>query len=291
MPTRQELKRRARVQLGGRIFSSEWLMALLVCFVAGAILSLGNTPSIISYSSQLSRIVSNAMNNSENFNVEISSGPLFGSFGTIIYIILAGPLNFGLSYLFLKQARDRQPMQFTDLFKGFTTDFGGNVLLGIMIAIFTTLWTLLFIIPGIVKSLAYSMAYYVKVDHPDWDWHACIDESKRITQGHKGELFVLELSFIGWYIVGALALGVGTLFVTPYLTAAQTHYYQELVYAAGPRNGYAPSYDNNPPYQPPYQPPYGDNTQPPYQPPYQQPYGDNTQPPYPPQYPDNNNPY
>ena len=72
------------------------------------------------------------------------------------------------------------------------------------------------------------MAVYIKVDHPDYDWKQCIDESQRMMQGHKGELFVLDLSFIGWLFVGACCCGVGTLWVNAYMAAAHSQFYENL---------------------------------------------------------------
>ena len=69
----------------------------------------------------------------------------------------------------------------------------------------------------------------IKADHPDYDWKMCINESKCLTMGHKGELFVLDLSFFGWFFVGALCLGVGTFWVTPYMEATKAHFYQNLL--------------------------------------------------------------
>ena len=91
---------------------------------------------------------------------------------------------------------------------------------------FIFLWSLLFVIPGIVKMYAYSMAYYIKLDHPDYGWKACIDESRQLMDGHKWEKFVLDLSFLGWIIVGSLCLGVGTLWVTPYMEATNAQFYE-----------------------------------------------------------------
>ena len=82
------------------------------------------------------------------------------------------------------------------------------------------------IIPGIVKAYAYSMAYYIKLDHPDYGWNACITASRQLMDGHKWEKFVLDLSFLGWIIVGSLCLGVGTLWVTPYMEAANAQFYE-----------------------------------------------------------------
>ena len=132
----------------------------------------------------------------------------------------------GMAFIFLKQARDHQPVQLGDMFRGFQDDFGGTFLIGLMTSLFTFLWSLLFVIPGIVKMYAYSMAYYIKLDHPDYGWKACIDESRQLMDGHKWEKFVLDLSFLGWIIVGSLCLGVGTLWVTPYMEAANAQFYE-----------------------------------------------------------------
>lgn len=227
MVSRQELKQRAKAQLGGGIFTNRWLTALLVCFVASMLLSVFNVPSAVSSAIQ----TVHSLNNGASFTFHVSA---LGSLGTVAYLLLGGPLNYGKSRMFLKQARDGQDMNLADLFKGFTEDLGGNIVLALATALFTFLWALLFVIPGIVKGYAYSQVFYIKADHPEYDWKACIEESKRMMQGHKGELFVLDLSFIGWFFVGALCLGVGTLWVTPYMEATKAHFYQTLPASQAP---------------------------------------------------------
>ena len=188
---RAELKARARAQLGGSIFQNLWMMGLAVCLLIGLLESAATT--------------------------------ILPAIGALIVI---GPLEYGQAYIFLKQARDRQPVQLGDMFRGFQDDFGGTFLIGFLSQLFVALWSLLFLIPGIVKSYAYSMAYYVKLDHPDYGWKACIDESRRLMNGHKWEKFVLDLSFLGWILVGVLCLGVGTLWVTPYMAATEAQFYE-----------------------------------------------------------------
>ena len=227
MVTRKELKQRAKAQLGGGIFTSRWLTALLVCFVASLLLGALNVPGAISGALQTAKTISEG---STSVSIHFS---LFGSLGSIVFLLLSGPLAYGLNRMFLKQARDNEDMVFADLFKGFSDDFVGNIVLALATTLFTSLWSLLFVIPGIVKAFAYSQVYYIKADHPDYDWKACINESKRLMQGHKGELFVLYLSFIGWFFVGALCLGIGTLWVEPYLEATKAHFYQNLLIVEG----------------------------------------------------------
>ncbi len=95
-------------------------------------------------------------------------------------------------------------------------------------SIYTFLWFLLLIIPGIVKEYAYSMVPYILADNPDIGAERAIQLSNRMTDGEKWDMFVLDLSFIGWYIVGALALGIGVLFVNPYVDATKAELYLTL---------------------------------------------------------------
>lgn len=193
--TRQQIKAMARAQLGNQIFGNTWLIAVVVAVIQTAISYLVNAiPGI----------------------------------GQIASLLLSGPVAYGVSAMFLKQTRTGEKMDIGDIFNGFREDFSNTFLIGLMTTIFTMLWSLLFIIPGIVKALSYSMAMYIKVDHPDYDWKQCIDESQRMMQGHKGELFVLNLSFIGWMIVGAFCAGIGSFWVNAYMQAATSQFYENL---------------------------------------------------------------
>lgn len=192
---RAELKRRARAQLGGKIFGSTWLYAVLVMLIFGA----------VGYAINLLPMV-----------------------GWLVMLLIMGPLSYGVSYLFLKQARDGEAMQMGDLLKGFREDLSGTFLLGLMTDLFTVLWGLLLVIPGIIAQMSYAMVFYIKIDHPEYDWNECIQASKQMMMGHKAEFFVLELSFIGWYIVGGLCLGVGSLWVAAYQNAAEAQFYEQL---------------------------------------------------------------
>lgn len=193
--TRAELKSRAKAQLGGGIFKDNWLYAVIVILIQGALVgAINGIPGV----------------------------------GTVASIIIGGPITYGVAKLFLKQARDGQKMDIGQIFDGFKDDFGGTLLLGFLQTLFILLWGLLFIIPGIVKAYGYSMSFMLKADHPDYDWRTCLDESQKMMQGHKMELFILDLSFIGWLIVGALCLGVGDLWVAAYMQAAHTQFYENL---------------------------------------------------------------
>lgn len=98
--------------------------------------------------------------------------------------------------------------------------------LRIVTGVFIVLWSLLFVIPGIVAAYRYSMAVYVLLDNPELSALECIRRSKEMTRGHKGELFVLDLSFIGWNLLTAVPFV--SLFVLPYYQITTANYYNAL---------------------------------------------------------------
>lgn len=87
---------------------------------------------------------------------------------------------------------------------------------------------LLLIIPGIIKSYAYAMVPYILSDNPEIDRRRAIELSEAMTMGQKWEMFVLDVSFIGWYILGSLLFGIGVVFVNPYVDATKAQLYIEL---------------------------------------------------------------
>lgn len=141
-------------------------------------------------------------------------------------LIVAPPLTLGLTMIFLGLTRNESP-EVSTLFSGFSY-MGPAILLNIMIAVFTFLWSLLFVIPGIIKGISYSMAYFVLADNPELSANEALNESKRITSGHIGDLFVLYLSFIPWVLLGAITCGLALIYVVPYMQTTTANYYLEL---------------------------------------------------------------
>ncbi len=148
------------------------------------------------------------------------------NFAGIGGIILSGPMSIGLAIIFLQIIRGWK-CEFADLFKGFN-NFGPNCLAGILLWLYVLLWSLLFIIPGIVKSYSYSMTYYILADRPELSANEAITESRRMMDGHKGDLFVLDLSFIGWGLLCVLTFGIGFLWLYPYIEATRVAFYEKL---------------------------------------------------------------
>ena len=91
-----------------------------------------------------------------------------------------------------------------------------------------TLWTLLFIIPGIIMTFAYAMTPYILEEHPEISGWEASTRSREMMKGHKFDLFYLYLSFIGWFLLALLTLGIGFLWLVPYVDAAKAAFYNDL---------------------------------------------------------------
>lgn len=120
-------------------------------------------------------------------------------------------------------------LKMEEMFWTFKEDYGGNVLMMFLISLYTALWSMLFVIPGIVKGYSYSLAMYIKSENPNIPASKAIELSTRMTNGHKMDLFVLDMSFIGWGILSAFTLNIlGILYVMPYQYASKAFAYEEI---------------------------------------------------------------
>ena len=94
--------------------------------------------------------------------------------------------------------------------------------------LYNALWTLLLVIPGIIKAYEYSMVPYILAEEPDLSPNEIITRSREITRGHKLDMLILDISFLGWYIPGGLFFGIGILFVNPYREATYAKLYNVI---------------------------------------------------------------
>ena len=143
-----------------------------------------------------------------------------------IFSHLLNPMSWGVTITFLEVSRGMK-VNYGNLTKGYH-DFTRIFLTILLKGIYTLLWSLLLIIPGIVKSYSYAMTEFVLVDRPDLAYNEAIEESMRLMQGNKWRLFVLDLSFLGWALLCILTLGIGYLFLAPYMEVAHAHFYADL---------------------------------------------------------------
>ena len=98
----------------------------------------------------------------------------------------------------------------------------------LLMFVYTFLWTLLFIIPGVIKGLAYAMTPFILKDNPNMKNNEAIELSMAMMNGHKWDLFCLELSFIGWAFLCVLSLGIGYFWLMPYMYASIAAFYEDV---------------------------------------------------------------
>ncbi len=146
---------------------------------------------------------------------------------SIIVTLLSGPMTYGLYALFTDVVRGKE-FKLETLFEGFKR-FGSTFILGLLTQIFTFLWMLLLIVPGYIKSIAYSMAPFIQRDNPDMTANECLQASMKLTNGHKADIFFLHLSFIGWYLLCLLTVGIGLIFLLPYVNMSMARMYDFLI--------------------------------------------------------------
>jgi len=141
-------------------------------------------------------------------------------------VFFTNVVGYGYTVLFLKLYRGGK-IGVGDMFSGFSSYMKvvGTALLKYL---YTFLWSLLLIVPGIIKSLSYSLTYYIMNDDPALSYNAAISKSRQMMAGHKGELFHLWLTFIGWWLLAILSLGIAGLWVGPYFNATMAKFYLKV---------------------------------------------------------------
>ena len=159
----------------------------------------------------------------------VSRIPFLGIVGLAGTIFIVPVVSCGVNYYSYKVYKGDQAGS-NELFAGFNSKLFIHVVGGYWwMTLFTFLWSLLFIIPGIVKSIAYSMTGYILIDQPEVSAKDALKLSMAMTQGHKGEIFVMYLCYIGWMILASITSGiVGVFYAYPYMFITMGGYYYEL---------------------------------------------------------------
>lgn len=148
----------------------------------------------------------------------------------LVQIFVLYPIVVGIANSFLAYDRDQTQVGLIESMfqKAFDANYLHKVLGMFLMELFVFLWTLLLIVPGIIKGLAYSMTVFILQDNPELSAYDAIKCSEKMMMGHKWELFVLYLSFIGWFILACLTLGIGLLWLTPYVEMSLCEFYEDL---------------------------------------------------------------
>ena len=126
------------------------------------------------------------------------------------------PVAYGFMVLFLDVFRGTGAVELEKLFAGFK-DYTRIMGTMVLMAVYTMLWSLLLIVPGVIKSYSYALTPFILKDDPQLKYDAAIEKSMRMMEGHKMKLFVLDLTFLGWILLGIITCGLGLLWIEPYM--------------------------------------------------------------------------
>ena len=221
----KELRVKAWESLKGKYW-----MAFAVVIVTGLICSIGN--AFVSFGQNLSEVLGLVD------PAELDSTMVIGALvlnaivmisaiiGLLFGIFVSSPITVGLCNYFIINT-DSKP-SFKDAFSGFKVKYLRNIGTLLLVGIKTVLWSMLFIIPGIIKTYEYAIIPYILADDPEISSKDAFKKAKQMMQGNKWRLFKLEFSFIGWFLLCVLTLGLGTFFLIPYINAATAEFYVEL---------------------------------------------------------------
>lgn len=170
-----------------------------------------------------------------SFRYEVYTLPIFRHapfpaitvfFVGILVLLLRNVLSAG--YIQYHQGvRKGYEMPYTTLFDGF--GFAGKIIgLHFVMGFFVFLWSMLFLIPGIIAMYRYQFAIYNLCENPELGIMEALNMSKQQTKGYKLDLFVLDLTFLGWILLSALTLGILSIWVSPYIQQTELGYFEAI---------------------------------------------------------------
>lgn len=211
MKQNQDYKNAALEALNGN-----WPQAVIATIILGLMAGVINIPQ---YSDSLLSYIG-----AQPFAI-----PLYGSAAfSLVYLLVMLPFQAGYmnSMRMLTETGDDRITgnAFSIGFGNWLRLVGGMLLYNLYIF----LWTLLFVIPGIIKSFSYAMTPYILIDRPELSLNEAIYESRRLMKGRKFDYFYLQLSFIGWALLSIVTLGIGFIWLIPYMSASYAEFYADV---------------------------------------------------------------
>lgn len=206
-------------------FKKNYVSAVVVALLMGIF-------GTVSGESSARRVSENSDIYSGNlFNVGMITGLLAGIATVVILIVLVAKVFVGNllkmgGYRFFILNQTAQPGIGT-LLDGFRSGHYVNIVLTMFLRdLFTTLWSLLLVVPGIVKHYEYLMVPYIIAENPAMDYKEAFQINKQMMDGEKMEAFIMDLSFLGWYLLSAVTCGLLAIFyVNPYVQASFAEMY------------------------------------------------------------------
>ena len=202
-----ELKTKARESLKGK-----WGSTIAVFLIYGILSGIGS-----SLSSKYEMVDGQLVN---------TASPTLSIIGSVISIVVTCLLALGYYSYFLKISRNEKP-GVDELFSKagmFFRCLAATILIGLIVFA----GCLVLIVPGIILALCYSMTYYIMVDDEKISPVEAMKKSREMMRGHKGEFFLLLLSFIGWALLSILTCLILLIWLVPYINTTQANFYNKI---------------------------------------------------------------
>lgn len=224
---RKKYKDFAKRQLKGR-----WLVPVLMTFFIFIIMELFSIPEyivfiksdFISYLQNLDPLNFDYLEYTQRLNQITDSSTL----GDIIRLLANGILIMAATGLYLRMSRSPEKVSFSVFIEGLN-NWARAILATLWKSLWVFLWSLLFFIPGIIKGIAYSQMFYILNEYKNVSVTKSMRISMLITRGHKGDLFIMYLSFLGWMILCSFSLGIGYLWLYPYMRMSFVNAYHAMM--------------------------------------------------------------
>jgi len=214
---RKELKTLAKKRLS----ENRWpmvLVALVVCLLTGVSSAMSGVKFDVSYE----------MGDVSNAYSYQQSNPVLSLISLLLSIFVVSILSIGACKFYRHNIRENQDAAM--MFDGFKKNYGKNVLTSFLVTIFVFIGCILLIVPGIIVGLGLTLVPYILAENPDMGAMDIIKMSWNKMKGHKWEYFVLVLSFIGWFLLDVLTLGIaGIFYIHPYAYQTFANYCDKVL--------------------------------------------------------------
>ena len=222
---RKKYKVFARQQLSGR-----WTVPVIITIISGLILIVFSIPQAVEMVRSFPENLTVDFSDPHSVSIFINTVTEGSSSTLLSYIQLAveAILYVAGINVYLKMSRSPEPVSLSDFFEGMNNWFRA-ILAAIWKYIWLLLWFMLFIIPGIIKFFAYSQIFFIVAEYKKVSIPRALNISKIITQGHKMDLFVMCLSFLGWAILASIPAGLGFIWLRPYMHMSFVNAYHAML--------------------------------------------------------------
>ena len=218
-----QIRAHARHLLDDNVFGKDWVKAALTHILIDAIIAL--ISKLLFLGTYLTLIVL-AFSSIHSLALRIILFFFLILIPLVVIYGLIGPVSVGTASVYIDLVRGEK-VRIRNFFYGFK-HFFSNAVLGAMYILQVALWSLLFVVPGIYVAYSYALVFHIKRDNPTYNWKQCFDESERLMDGNRWKLFTLQISHLGWFIVGTAFVFIGTFWAEPYLHTSTAIFYEEI---------------------------------------------------------------